>query len=178
MDAVYDRRGHHGIKCGRCETHRGCRVAEVRKLVQSEEIPESLPDVVARERPNTIALFRHPIAKMALPLLTQHIAQTKLGAYCEKKIPADVRDRVRLVLEFADNEITLVETRPYFRDPTQWTRLPVARFRFNAASGTWSLDCPNLREKGGWRLYPVQSAHDLDKLIRALDEDTSGVFWG
>ena len=115
---------------------------------------------------------------MALPLLTQHIAQTKLGAYCEKKIPADVRDRVRLILEFAGNEITLVETRPYIRDPTQWTRLPVARFRFNAASGTWALDCPNLREKGGWRPYPVQPGRDLDKLIRALDQDTSGVFWG
>ncbi len=85
---------------------------------------------------------------------------------------------MRLVLEFAGNEITLVETRPYFRDPTQWTRLPVARFRFNAASGTWSLDCPNLREKGGWRPYPVQPGHDLDKLIKALGQDTSGVFRG
>ncbi len=86
---------------------------------------------------------------MALPLLTQHIAQTKLGAYCEKKIPADVRDRVRLILEFAGNEITLVETRPYFRDPTQWTRLPVARFRFNSASGTRSLERHNPRGKDG-----------------------------
>jgi hypothetical protein len=93
---------------------------------------------------------------MALPVLTHHIAQTKLGAYCQRKIPTAVRDQVRLELEFDGNQVTLVETRPYFRDPSQWTRLPVARFRFNAASGTWSLDCPNLREKGGWRPYPVQ----------------------
>jgi hypothetical protein len=115
---------------------------------------------------------------MALPVLTQHIARTKLGAYCERRIPAEVGDQVRLELEFEDNQVTLVETRPYFRDPTQWTRLPVARFRFNAASGTWSLDCPNLREKGGWRPYPVQPGRDLDKLITALDRDASGVFWG
>ncbi len=115
---------------------------------------------------------------MALPVLTQHIALTKLGAYCQRKISAEVGDKVRLELEFKDNQVTLVETRPYFRDPTQWTRLPVARFRFNAASGTWSLDCPNLREKGGWRPYPVQPGRDLDKLITALDRDASGVFWG
>ncbi len=115
---------------------------------------------------------------MALPVLTQHIAQTKLGAYCERKIPAEIRDQVRLELEFEGNQVTLVETRPHYRDPAQWTRLPVARFRFNAASGTWSLDCPNLREKGGWRSYTVQPTRDLDQLIRILDQDASGVFWG
>jgi len=115
---------------------------------------------------------------MALPVLTQHIAQTKLNAYCQQKIPAAVRDQVRLELEFEGNQVTLVETRPSFRDPTQWTRLAVARFRFNAASGTWSLDCPNLRGKGGWRSYPVQPGRDLDKLIAVLDLDASGVFWG
>ena len=115
---------------------------------------------------------------MALPVLTQHIARTKLGAYCARKIPESARAQVRLELEFDDNHVTLVETRPHFRDPMQWTRLPVARFRFNAASGTWSLDCPNLREKGGWRPYPVQPGRDLDKLITALDRDASGVFWG
>lgn len=115
---------------------------------------------------------------MALPVLTQHLARTKLGAYCARKIPESARAQVRLELEFDDNHVTLVETRPHFQDPMQWTRLPVARFRFNAASGTWSLDCPNLREKGGWRPYPVQPGRDLDKLIAALDRDASGVFWG
>lgn len=116
--------------------------------------------------------------KMALPVLTLHIARTKLGAYCQRKIPPEARDQVRLELEFESDQVTLLETRPYFRDPTQWTRLPVARFRYNAASGTWALDCPNLGQKGGWRPYPVQPGRDLDKLIAALDRDASGVFWG
>ena len=114
---------------------------------------------------------------MALPVLTQHLARTKLGAYCARKIPESARARVRLELEFDDNHVTLVETRPHFPNPTQWRRLPVARFRFNAGSGTWSLDCPNLREKGGWRPYPVQPGRDLDKLIAALDADVNGKFW-
>ena len=115
---------------------------------------------------------------MSLPVLTRHIAQTKLDAFCERKIPAPVRHQVRLELEFNENEVTLVETRPHFRDPAQWTHLPVARFRFNGASSTWSLQCPNFRAQGGWRPYPVQPSRDLDKLIAILDQDTNGIFWG
>ena len=56
---------------------------------------------------------------MALPVLTLHIARTKLSAYCQRKIPPEVRDQVRLELEFESDQVTLLETRPYFRDPTQ-----------------------------------------------------------
>ena len=115
---------------------------------------------------------------MALPVLTQHIARTKLYAYCERKIPEKVRDQVRLELEFADNHITLIETRPHFRDPSQWTTLPVARFRYNAGAGTWALLSPVFNNKEAWRLYPIQPSRDLDKLIAALDADANGVFWG
>jgi len=115
---------------------------------------------------------------MALPVLTQHIARTRLGAFCERRVPATVRDQLRLELEFTGNHVTLVESRPYFRDPSQWTRLPVARFRFNAAAGTWSLDCPKLSEKDSWRPYPVPPSRDLERLIRVIDQDERGVFWG
>ncbi len=115
---------------------------------------------------------------MALPVLIEHIARTRLGAYCERRIPAEVRDRVRLEIEFAENHVTLVETRPHFRDPEQWTRLPVARLRFNAASGTWTLLSPNFHQKDAWRPYTTPPSRDLGRLLAALDEDASGVFWG
>jgi hypothetical protein len=115
---------------------------------------------------------------MALPVLTLHLARTKLGAYCARKIPESARDQVRLELEFADDHVTLVETRPHFRDHSQWTRLPVARFRFNAGSGTWALLSPVFSNKEAWRPYPTQPSRDHDKLIATLDEDANGVFWG
>ena len=115
---------------------------------------------------------------MALPVLTQHIARTKLDAYCARKIPESRRDQVRLELEFADNHITLIETRPHFRDPSQWTALPVARFRYNAGAGTWALLSPVFNNKEAWRLYPIQPSRDLGKLIATLDADANGVFWG
>jgi len=115
---------------------------------------------------------------MALPVLTLHLARTKLDAYCARKIPADIRDRVRLEVEFADDHATLVESRPHFRDASRWTRLPVARFRFNTGSGTWTLLSPGFGTVDTWRPYPAQPSRDLDRLIAALDADAGGVFWG
>ena len=114
---------------------------------------------------------------MALPVLTLHVARTKLDAYCARRIPEHLRQQVRLELEYADNHITLIETRPHFRDPSQWTTLPVARFRFNAGAGTWALLSPCFGSKETWRPYPTQPSRDLDKLIAALDADEKGVFW-
>jgi hypothetical protein len=115
---------------------------------------------------------------MALPVLIQHIARSKLGAFCERRVPADARDRVRLDLEFADNHVTLVEYRPHFREPSEWVGLPVARFRYNAASGTWSLFSPTLGAREGWRPYPAQPTRELERLIITLADDANGVFWG
>jgi hypothetical protein len=115
---------------------------------------------------------------MALPVLIEHLVRTKLGAYCARKVPAEARAEVRLDFEVAGDHVTLVESRPYFRDPRVWTRLPVARFRFNATSGTWTLYCPSFGQKNTWRPYPAQPSRDLDRLIAALDADASGAFWG
>ena len=115
---------------------------------------------------------------MALPVLTQHIAQTRLAAFCERRVPPTLRDQVRLELEFTGHEVCLIESRPHFRDPGLWTKLPVARFRFNAAAGTWSLDRPDLLHQPAWRPYPAPPSRDLERLIRIVDQDPDGVFWG
>ena len=78
----------------------------------------------------------------ALPVLAQHVARIRLGAFCTRRIPAADRSRVRLDLAFSDNHVTLVESRPKADDPGAWNHLPVARFRYNAAAGTWALLCP------------------------------------
>ena len=115
---------------------------------------------------------------MALPVLIQHIARNKLGTFCERRVPDEARAGVRLELEFADSHVTLVEYRPHFRNPSEWIGLPVARFRYNGASGTWTLLSPSLGARETWRPYPVQPTRELERLITALDEDADGVFWG
>jgi hypothetical protein len=40
-----------------------------------------------------------------------------LDHYCEKRIPAHIRDKVRLTYRWRGSTVTLTEERPYFRDP-------------------------------------------------------------
>ena len=114
---------------------------------------------------------------MALPVLVQHIAHTRLGALCERRAPASGRAGLRLDLEFADNHVTLVESRPRADDPASWQQLAIARFRYNAAAGTWTLLCPAFGGKDAWRPYPAAPTREFDRLVATLDEDTTGIFW-
>jgi hypothetical protein len=114
---------------------------------------------------------------MALPVLIQHLVQSKLGAYCQRRIPAEMHDRVRLELAYEGDQVIVVESRPSKVNGEEWAHLNVARFRFNKASGTWLLDAPSLSELHAWRPYVTQPSRDLDRLIAKLDEDASGVFW-
>jgi hypothetical protein len=115
---------------------------------------------------------------MPLPVLIQHQARTRLTAYCARRIPAESRDRVRLKFEIADNHVTLTESRPHFRDPGKWISLPVARFSFNAASGTWTLHSPAHGKPDAWHPYPAPPSRDLERMIGLLDADEDGSFWG
>lgn len=115
---------------------------------------------------------------MALPVLVQHLARTKLGAFCARRIPAHAAGEVRLDIEFGDSHVTLVESRPDARTPGAWLHLPVARFRYNGASGTWTLLSPAFSGKESWRPFPAPPTRELERLIIAVDEDQSGIFWG
>jgi hypothetical protein len=40
----------------------------------------------------------------------------ELTAYCEKKVPLRVRDKVRLVHRWIGTKVMLIEQRPYWKD--------------------------------------------------------------
>lgn len=115
---------------------------------------------------------------MSLPVLTLHLAQSKLAAYCAQKLPPELHDQVRLEVEIEGENLTLIESRPHFRTPETWTRLPVARFRYNPGSGAWSLYSPHLGKSEKWQTYPAKPERDIGKLIALVDADDTGVFWG
>jgi len=55
---------------------------------------------------------------MPLSDFTKKLIETKLTEYCDRKIPIDVRDQVKLTYKIAGYKVNLVETRHYYRDPT------------------------------------------------------------
>jgi len=88
---------------------------------------------------------------MPLSEFTKKLIETKLTEYCDRKIPIDVRDQVKLTYKIAGYKVNLVETRPYYRDPSIWTETPIAQFRFDRDTQKWSLflKCWKKMKEGG-----------------------------
>jgi hypothetical protein len=55
--------------------------------------------------------------------------------------------------------------------------MKVAQFRFDAKGNTWTLYCVDRSER--WQIYfDLEPSPKLDDLLREVDEDPTGIFWG
>ena len=114
---------------------------------------------------------------MALPVLTRALVEAKLKNYCERRIPAHVSSSVRLTFNIRGNSVTLNEERPRFNYPSSWTATPVAQFRFNPETSAWTLYCADRNSR--WHPYSESDpAPQLETLLKSVDEDVTGIFWG
>ncbi len=113
---------------------------------------------------------------MALPELTQKLVETKLTAYCERRVPLHARDQVRMSFLIRGNHVTLNEERIAFNKPGIWVTIPIAQLRFNPTSGQWLLFCADRNSR--WHLYRhAEPAKDIGALLGAMDNDTTGIFY-
>ena len=86
---------------------------------------------------------------MALPEIKRAEAERDLRRYGAENPPEEARDQIRYTFTFRGNDVTLFEERPPWRGPrTEWTRLPVARFRYEPQSNGWSVSWR--RANGRW----------------------------
>jgi hypothetical protein len=100
-----------------------------------------------------------------------------MTSYCERRVPLEVRDQIRLHHEFRGDTVTLFEDRPGWKNPELWTHHPFAQFRFNKEDGNWTLYCADRNSR--WHLYDiVPPTSNLEKLLKAVDEDQTGIFYG
>jgi hypothetical protein len=105
------------------------------------------------------------------------LIETRLTEYCERRIPVDIRDQIKLVFKVFGNKVTLIETRPYFKNPSVWTEMPVAQFRFDKENQKWTLHYMDRNSQ--WHLYDlIRPSADFDDMLKALDDDETGIFWG
>lgn len=65
----------------------------------------------------------------------------RVQRWCDQRVPAHVRDQVRVECDITAGHLTIVECRPPWRDDMgdQWTRFPIARLRYTKSTKTWSL---------------------------------------
>jgi hypothetical protein len=110
---------------------------------------------------------------MALPEPEQLRVDTLLGQLCGLRA---IPDQVRLQYDTKGNRVTLSESRPLFIDPALWNEIKIAQFEYSPESLNWTLywyDRKNRRQP-----YPTGRNRDiLEKLVREVDLDPTGIFW-
>jgi hypothetical protein len=110
---------------------------------------------------------------MPLPEIELHRVNKLFTKFCNDRIPPEVRSQIKLLFKFTGNKVILIESRPYYDDPSRWSEMPVAQFEYSATTKSWSLYGYNRNDK---RL-PL-SKGTLEKLIQEVDKDATGIFWG
>jgi len=114
---------------------------------------------------------------MSLTEFTKRLVESKLSSYCEQRVPLHVRDRVKLAFKIRGNSVTLFEQRTAYREKTRWIDIPIAQFRFNTSRFLWTLYCMDRNSK--WHEYlPAASTKDFDALLKEVEKDPTGIFWG
>ena len=91
----------------------------------------------------------------------------------------DVHDQIRLELDVDARSVTVVECRPPWREDfgPEWSRQVVARLRYTATRGEWSLYWSDRNSK--FHAFPgVRPVRDVRRLLKVIDEDRTGIFWG
>ena len=101
----------------------------------------------------------------------------RLSAYCEAKIPARIRNELRLGFRISGHDVVLFEERPAFRPPHAWQELPVAKFTYVRTRRIWRLFC--MHRDLRWHAYQrMPAAGEIDILLQEVDSDPTGIFFG
>lgn len=103
----------------------------------------------------------------------------RVRRWCDERVPARVRDQLRVEYDIAPRHLTIVECRPPWREGfgSEWTRHPVARLRYTKATKMWTVFWTdrNLRFHEYDRVAPTPR---IDELLAEVDRDPTAIFWG
>lgn len=114
---------------------------------------------------------------MPLPILVRQLIDRKLAGFYERRLPPYARDEIRLFHTVRGNSATMIESRPLFRNPNEWSELRIAQFRYDPGTRMWTLYYADRNSK--WHLYyDIEPSADFDDLLREVDEDPTAIFWG
>lgn len=114
---------------------------------------------------------------MGLSETTRKGVEQKLSGFCAERVPANLSDRIRVGFRFRGNSVTLYEEKRSFFQPKRWIDIVVAQFRYHPVSRKWTLFCADRNSR--WHKYlDTDPTPDFDALLKEVDEDPTGIFWG
>jgi len=103
--------------------------------------------------------------------------ENTVGKMCKKRSPVQLRDKLRTSFEIKDYEVIIYEERPRWNDPQEWLNSPIAKFKHIRKDKIWKLYW--MRQDMKWHTYfGLNSSKDLEDLVKEVDNDPHGAFWG
>jgi len=101
----------------------------------------------------------------------------RIGTWCRERVPENLWDQVRVECEATDRHVTIYETRPPWDGQGERTQFPVARLRYSASTGLWSLYWrdPHLKFHEYTKKRPVKRVQTLLDYVGGHEDP---IFWG
>ncbi|HEY5197748.1 MAG TPA: DUF3024 domain-containing protein [Solirubrobacteraceae bacterium] len=99
--------------------------------------------------------------------------------FCEQRVPPHALHQVRLEAVVDPRTVTIVERRaPWHEDyGPEWTSNGVARFRYTAKTGLWTLYWRDRNQR--WHRYDFTApSSSIITLLDEVDRDPTAIFWG
>lgn len=101
----------------------------------------------------------------------------KIRRYCRSRVPAHLRDQARVEAGVRGASVTIFDCRPAWQpNLTEWSKVRVAQLRYNATSHHWSLYWAD--RNGRWHRYDDLPPSAIDLVLREIEQDVTGIFWG
>lgn len=114
---------------------------------------------------------------MAFSELERQLIKRVVGAYCTRKSLAQYRDELEVLYHIDGQAVTIVEKRPAFQLPGEFTETFVARLRYTRTNGLWTLYWADRNSE--WHIYELaEPSRDLKQLLTEVDRDQTRIFWG
>jgi hypothetical protein len=114
---------------------------------------------------------------MTIPKIILIIVEKDITAYCEEKVPLNIRDKVRLGYKIRGNSITLLEIRPHYSIKNKLMEESIAKIKYLPETNQWQLfnQDRNLRWQKYLNFAPYKK---FSKVLEEIDRDPTCIFWG
>lgn len=101
----------------------------------------------------------------------------RIGRWCRERVPEVVWCAVRVEAEVADRHVTIIEARAPWDGQGEWTRFPIARLRYTASKGLWSIYSRDRSLE--FHEYKLKDpTKDVQSLLDYIGSHKDPIFWG
>jgi hypothetical protein len=101
-----------------------------------------------------------------------------LSKYIEKRRPPiEIRDRLDLGFRITGQSVEIFQILPELDDPTKKFEFSVAKTTYIKTQKIWKIYWMRADEQ--WHAYsPHPEAHDIEEVLKVIDQDENCCFWG